>query len=545
MNTPIPPNEDELQRAEASYAEETAQLEKYKMARKLLLLAFLAAELLLGLFTSLDFCVIMAVSCVGCWWFLHEVLPDKEATSTSAGAKTAFVIMSLGIGITLTAQILTLTVFPIWICLLVYGLLYIVKMAAPSYLENLKPDILAAKSKKKQYEDKKKQYEEQKGQYETAKKYLNEAAAGNAEAQFELANLYAFGQGVTKDMAEAAKWYRASAEQGFAKAQTSLGICYCGGGGVTHDYAEALKWFKKAAEQGFAAALWQIGKLYQSGKGVENNAKEAARWYMKAAEQGFPRALSSMGDMYRLGAGVETDLNEAAQWYKKAAEQGDAWGQYQLGMMFRDGWYRGRHKIQSFAEAEKWMRKAAEQGDPKMQYSLAYLYKCKRDDKDETFVSELWDEFEALYRKNDDSYEYEYVYRTNEISLSWFRKAAEQGMLEAQLWLIQAYYKGDFVSFHYYRGIHIDYTEAAKWAKKAAEQGSAKAMYFLGRLMLEKNKTNEALTWFLKAARLGCADASERLAVYYEKGSYGVEKDLMKAADFKNLAEGQRLAQGR
>lgn len=484
----------ELRQAEAAYAEETAQLKKYKGAQSLLILGFLAAELGLGLCSDTLFCVAMVATCVCCLLFLHPSLPDKAAASTSAGAKAAFVMLCLGMGITLAAQILALTAFPLWICLLVYvPVLYIGKKCASLYLKKQEPGISAGKLKKKQYEDKKKQYEDKKQQ----QKWKKEAAEGKAEAQFELALMYERGNGVTKDVAEAAKWYRAAAEQGFAKAQTNLGICYRNGEGVTRDYAEALKWYKKAAEQGRAVARTHIG------------------------------------DMYRLGLGVETDLNEAAQWYKKAAEQGNAWGQYELGKMFRDGWYRGGHKIQSFAEAVKWMTKAAEQGNPQMQYALGRLYDLR--DVNIYEPGPLRDELLESYGER---YEYKVEDKVRKLAPKWFRRAAEQGMADAQHMYALCLEFGD--------GISTDYAEAAMWAKKAADQGHVEAMSTLGRnYVAHLGKTNEGLVWLLKAARLGDIDASEELAEYYEKGSYGVEKDLMKAADFKNLAEAQRLVQGR
>ena len=57
-------------------------------------------------------------------------------------------------------------------------------------------------------------------------------------------------------------------------------------------------------------------------------------------------------------------------------------------------------------------------------------------------------------------------------AVGWWRKAAEQGMAEAQYNLGIAYDNG--------QGIPQDYAEAMKWFRKAAEQGYAKAQYNLG-----------------------------------------------------------------
>ena len=52
------------------------------------------------------------------------------------------------------------------------------------------------------------------------------AEQGNAEAQTDLAFMYAAGQGVPKDTVQAAAWYRKAADQGNAQAQSSLGYMY-------------------------------------------------------------------------------------------------------------------------------------------------------------------------------------------------------------------------------------------------------------------------------------------------------------------------------
>ena len=54
---------------------------------------------------------------------------------------------------------------------------------------------------------------------------------------------------------------RKAAEQGNAAAQYELGDMYYWGQGVPRDYTEAMKWYRKAAEQGFAAAQYELGVM--------------------------------------------------------------------------------------------------------------------------------------------------------------------------------------------------------------------------------------------------------------------------------------------
>jgi uncharacterized protein len=74
-----------------------------------------------------------------------------------------------------------------------------------------------------------------------------EAAQGDADAQFTLGARYSRGRGVPQDYAEALKWYRLAANQGKAAAQLNLGVMYHEGEGVPQNYVQALKWLTLAA----------------------------------------------------------------------------------------------------------------------------------------------------------------------------------------------------------------------------------------------------------------------------------------------------------
>jgi hypothetical protein len=87
------------------------------------------------------------------------------------------------------------------------------------------------------------------------------AAAQDADAQYNLGEMYKDGRGVPQDYAEAARWYRKAADQGIDWAQYNLGELYKDGRGVPQDYAEAARWFRKAADQGHADAQNWIRQL--------------------------------------------------------------------------------------------------------------------------------------------------------------------------------------------------------------------------------------------------------------------------------------------
>jgi TPR repeat protein/lipopolysaccharide biosynthesis regulator YciM len=89
---------------------------------------------------------------------------------------------------------------------------------------------------------------------------LEQALAGDAEAQLEAGLLLMNPRAGEPDVLEADRWVRAAAEAGVAKAQRELGFRYAVGIGVPRSRFLAQRWFSKAAKQGDKEA---IGVLFQ------------------------------------------------------------------------------------------------------------------------------------------------------------------------------------------------------------------------------------------------------------------------------------------
>ncbi len=128
--------------------------------------------------------------------------------------------------------------------------------------------------------------------------------------------------------------------------------------------------------------------------------------------------------------------------------------------------------------------------------------------------------------------------------IEWYRKAAEQGAEGAQLKLGNWYAFGD--------GVESDQEEAVKWWRKSAEQGGYKtkeiinnldaakqgnvdAQNWLGNFYSGDGQTasninmTEAVKWYLKAAEQGNVDAQYKLSHCYSSGGRGFAKDEVKA----------------
>jgi TPR repeat protein len=148
------------------------------------------------------------------------------------------------------------------------------------------------------------------------------AAAGDADAQLELALGYSLGGYLPKNDKLAAQWCSRAAQRGNVAAETTMGYLYSTGKGVTHSDKDAMRWWRKAADQGSVDAQFNVGEFYGLGRGTKRDYKEAVKWFRKAAEQGEPDAQYHLGLMYEAGNGVALDTNEALHWYRLSAAQG-------------------------------------------------------------------------------------------------------------------------------------------------------------------------------------------------------------------------------
>lgn len=91
-----------------------------------------------------------------------------------------------------------------------------------------------------------------------AEALLPRAEAGDAVAQFNLARLYALGDGMTINRQEFVRWCTTAADQGLPEAQFTLGCCYLRGLGVEKNEAEGRRLLEAAAAAGFAPAADEL-----------------------------------------------------------------------------------------------------------------------------------------------------------------------------------------------------------------------------------------------------------------------------------------------
>ena len=87
------------------------------------------------------------------------------------------------------------------------------------------------------------------------------ANAGQARAQYQLAQCYAEGVLVPRDQAEAFRWYQAAAAQGDAQARFQVGFRLANGLGVERDQEKALGWLRLAGRQ--QASEHRVAQFYR------------------------------------------------------------------------------------------------------------------------------------------------------------------------------------------------------------------------------------------------------------------------------------------
>ncbi|MEO6248529.1 MAG: SPOR domain-containing protein [Sphingomicrobium sp.] len=122
------------------------------------------------------------------------------------------------------------------------------------------------------------------------------AAHGDADAMFNLGQIYRLGRGVPIDLGEAERWYARAARAGHIDAQTQLGMLLFQNG-----YPHAgMSWLQKAADRGDPRAQLLYGTaLYNGDADLQRNVLGGYGYVAKAAKQGLGPARSTLADMDR------------------------------------------------------------------------------------------------------------------------------------------------------------------------------------------------------------------------------------------------------
>jgi TPR repeat protein len=175
-----------------------------------------------------------------------------------------------------------------------------------------------------------------------------------------------------------------------------------------------------------APRLFELGMDALMGVGPDRNEQSAMDYIHRSADLGYPPAEVLLGYFYDTGTIVTADPGQAASWYKKAAQQNDPVGEWLLGRLIFTG-----ALPRDLNEAGRWLEKSAAQNDAFGQYLLGRV-KLERQD-----------------------------YTT---AAQWFRKAAMQGLPQAQQQLGLLLKQG--------QGVSVNKSEAYTWLLMSFEAGN-------------------------------------------------------------------------
>ena len=154
----------------------------------------------------------------------------------------------------------------------------------------------------------------------------NLALAGNAEAQFELAELYMQSEH-DDDIILAEEWALKAAENGNVEAMYWLGEGYTV---YAKDLAEedpeeskahfelGYYWLSKANMQKHPAATLELASYFRRGDVIEKDVAKSVSLVKQAAEWGEVQAMRDLAFIYENGLGIEIDEEKADFWTEKA-----------------------------------------------------------------------------------------------------------------------------------------------------------------------------------------------------------------------------------
>jgi TPR repeat protein len=117
--------------------------------------------------------------------------------------------------------------------------------------------------------------------------YYRSAKNGVADAQYMVAQMLLFSDGVSANSIEGKQWLEKAAQQEHVEAARDLGLYLLEGDfGWPRDSQRGVWFLERAAAGNDSLSMMTLGYLYFTGYGVERNVHTAAHWYSMAAQNG-------------------------------------------------------------------------------------------------------------------------------------------------------------------------------------------------------------------------------------------------------------------
>jgi cell division septation protein DedD len=134
----------------------------------------------------------------------------------------------------------------------------------------------------------------QRGDYAVAiKEWRPAAIAGDADAQFNLAQAYKLGRGVPADLKQAESWYQKAAAKGHVQAEDNYGLILFQNG----SRKDAMPWIQKSAGRGEPRAQYVLGTALFNGDLIGKDWVRAYALMTRASSAGLPQASATLAQM--------------------------------------------------------------------------------------------------------------------------------------------------------------------------------------------------------------------------------------------------------
>ena len=156
--------------------------------------------------------------------------------------------------------------------------------------------------------------------------YYRAAFSGDLESQMHMAMSYYHGiNELEQSFEEAFKWFKYANRYHPENQEVlnRLAWCYWNGEGTKKDYKQSLKFYEILSKKGDAGAMCMMGLLYYDDKGgIEQNYNKAVKFWKSAIKLNEKTSMHNLGECYYFGRGVEQDYISALKWFLISEENG-------------------------------------------------------------------------------------------------------------------------------------------------------------------------------------------------------------------------------
>lgn len=363
---------------------------------------------------------------------------------------------------------------------------------------------------------------------EDVRKIYGQARVGNRVAQFQMGQFHQHGIVVAKNDKLAYAWYKQSAELNFVKAEYNLALMSLYGQGVDVSYRKGLFWLNRAAFKGNHFAQYALGRIYQKGFGnfesnhyIAKDSERAISLFYMAASGGNEQAKFALANLLdaekntkKLTQNERTKQHEfITRLYEESAKSGVEGAKVPLAFYLATS----NSKQERLEWAVGALEKVASNGDSNAELIIGMMYDRGLG-----------------------------VNKDTGTAVSWYKSALDNNNVVAKYILGTYYYLGEEVSRNKSYGTSLlvearnsnlpfaYYNLAAVYALEdkpyldlmvqAADLGSHRASLFLADRALTDTASNSTLANAVKVyqhySALGYAKPALKLGYLYDNGIY-------------------------